>query len=268
MRRRGYTPEAIRAFCERVGVSTRDSVVDVTLLEHALREDLNARSPRVMAVLRPLKVVLENFPEGEVDRVRRALRSREAGRAVAQGAPLARALHRARGLRGGPAEEVVPPRARGRRCASATRASLRCTSVVKDAQGEVVELRCTWDPEFARRRAAGRAQGEGDAPLGRRGPRRARPRCASTTGSSRWRIPLKDKDVDFKTHLNPKSLETLRGCQVEPSLAGGEAGSIASSSSGSATSASTRTTKPGALVFNRTITLRDSWAAIAGKGEA
>ncbi len=118
LRRRGYTPEAIRAFCERIGVAKTDSVVDVGLLEHALREDLNRRSPRVMAVLRPLKVVIENFPEGEVRELDAPLHPEDAVAGDAQDALLARALHRARRLPRGSAQGLVPAGARARGAAA------------------------------------------------------------------------------------------------------------------------------------------------------
>ena len=123
LRRRGYTPEAIRAFCERIGVSKRNSFVDVALLEHAVREDLNARCRRVMGVVRPLRVVLENYPEGQDDAFEAPWIPDDPSRGRAVAAVLARALHRARRLRRGAAEGVVPARRRGPRCACATRAS-------------------------------------------------------------------------------------------------------------------------------------------------
>ena len=201
-----------------IGVSTRDSVVDVSLLEHALREDLNARSPRVMAVLRPLKVVLENYPGGRGRRARRPVRPREARRAVAQGA-LSRELYIERddfvevppkkwfrlapGQRGAPPVRVphhVQGGGEGRRRARSSSSAARGTRARAGGAGR-------------------RAQGEGDAPLGVRRAAPSPPRCASTTASFRWRTREKDKDVDYKTHLNPQSLEVLTGCRVEPSLA-------------------------------------------------
>ena len=145
LRRRGVTPEAIRAFCERIGVSTRDSVVDVTLLEHALREDLNARSPRVMAVLRPLEVVIENFPEGEVDEFDAPFDPDKPEARRARSRCTREAVHRARRLRRGPAQEVAPPRAR-RRGAPPLRVPHHVQRRRKDDAGTSLELRCTWDP--------------------------------------------------------------------------------------------------------------------------
>ncbi len=173
LRRRGYTKEAIRAFCERVGVSTRDSVVDVSLLEHALREDLNARSPRVMAVLRPVKVVIENMAEG-AEEVFDAPYDPEKPDGPSRKVYLSREiLDRARGLRRGAAQEVVPARAR-----SGGEAALRVPAQVhrgrqgraRRGSGAPVHL----GPGLARRVVARRPQGQGDHPLGERearGPR-------------------------------------------------------------------------------------------------
>ena len=119
LRRRGYTPEAIRDFCARIGVAKKENVIDMALLEHSVREDLNRRAPRVMAVLRPLKVVITNYPGGPGRRGRRHQQPRRRGRRHAQGAVLARALHRARRLHGGSAEEVLPPVAGHARCGCA-----------------------------------------------------------------------------------------------------------------------------------------------------
>ena len=109
LRRRGYTPESIRDFCARIGVAKKENVIDVAQLEHSVREDLNRRAPRVMAVLRPLKVVITNYPEGQVEEVDVINNPEDAVGRHPQGAVLARAVHRARRLHGGPAEEVLPP---------------------------------------------------------------------------------------------------------------------------------------------------------------
>jgi glutaminyl-tRNA synthetase len=268
MRRRGFSPEALRSFCDRIGVSTRDGVVDVSLLEHELREHLNATSPRVMAVLRPLKVVLENFPEGEVVELDAPF-DPEKPDGPSRKVFLTRELYVEREdfmenapkkwFRLGPGREV---RLR-------YGALITCKDVVKDAKGEVVELRCTWDP-----------QSKGGAPADGR----------KVKGTIHWvsaqkSLPAEvrlydrlfgveaperqkdgDKEVDYKTHLNPKSLETLTGCRVEPSLADRKplervqferVGYFCVDLD----------SKPGALVFNRTISLRDSWAAQAGKSD-
>ena len=109
LRRRGYTPESIRDFCARIGVAKKENVIDMAQLEHSVREDLNLRAPRVMTVLRPLKVVLTNYPEGQVEEVDVVNNPEDPSSRDAKSAVLARAVHRARGLHGGPAEEVLPP---------------------------------------------------------------------------------------------------------------------------------------------------------------
>jgi len=262
MRRRGYTPAAIRNFCERIGVSTRDSLVDVSLLEHALREDLNATSPRVLSVLRPLKVVLENFPEGRVDELV-APYDPEKTDGPSRKVPFSRDLYIEQ-------DDFVenPPKkwfrlTPGQEVRLRYACIIRCTGVVKNAAGEVVELRCAWDPNSS----------GGNAADGRkiRGTLHWVSSAHALNAEVRlydrlFRVenPLSEKDVDFKSHLNLSSLEVLHGCRVEPSLA----------------TAATRDrfqferlgyfcvdpeSKPGAPVFNRTISLKDSWATQADK---
>jgi glutaminyl-tRNA synthetase len=264
LRRRGYTPEAIRKFCDRVGVSTRDGIVDVTLLEHALREDLNARSPRVMAVLRPLKVVIENFPEGRVETFDAPF-DPEKPDGPSRKVPLTRVLYVER------EDFMEVPAKKWFRLAPGQEVRLRyaclitCTSVVKNDAGAVVELRCSWDP----------ASLGGAAPDGRKVKGTIHWVSADHAVTAEVRLydrlfreenPLKDKDVDFTQFINPGSLETLHGCRLEPSLATAKPldrlqferlGYFCVDPD----------SKPGALVFNRTISLRDSWAA-GGKGES
>ena len=261
MRRRGYTPEAIRAFCERIGVSKRDSMVDVALLEHcAARRPERALAAR-HGVLRPLKVVIDNYPEGQVEELDAPYNPEKPDGPHAQGAVLARALHRARRLPRGSRRRSGSAWPRGRRCACATRCIIRCNEVVKDDAGEVVELRCTWDP--ATRAAA-------TPPMGARskGPStgcrpRTRPGRGPALRSAVLAVenPLKDKDVDWKTHLNPRSLEVLTRTRGSSRASPMPPSSTRSSSSGSAISASTEIVETGQLVFNRTISLKDSWAA-------
>jgi len=262
MRRRGFTPEALRAFCERVGVSTRDSIVDISLLEHALREDLNARSPRVMCVLRPLKVVLENYPEGQVDELD-APYDPEKPDGPSRKIFLSRELYIEKD------DFMEKPAKKWFRLAPGQEVRLRygclirCTDVVRDASGEVTELRCTWDP----------ASRGGTPADGRKVKGTLHWVSAAHALPAEVRLydrlfrvehPLGDKEVDWKTHLNPSSLETLQGAQLEPSLAGAKAGDRYQLERLGYFCVDPDS-KPGALVLNRTITLRDSWAAIAGK---
>src|SRR4029079_13029759 len=158
MRRRGYTPEAIREFCERIGVAKRENVVDVALLEHVVREDLNLRAPRVMGVLRPLRVVIENYPEGHSEEVD-VVNNPEDTSAGTRKVPFSRVLYiESDDFREDPPKKffrLAPGREVRLRCAY----FITCTEVVKDpATGEIVELRCTYDP----------ATRGGDAPDGRK----------------------------------------------------------------------------------------------------
>ena len=264
MRRRGFTPEAIRKFCDRIGVSNRDGVVDVSLLEHALRDDLNARSPRVMTVLRPLRVVLENFPEGEVLELD-ALYDPSIPEGPSRKVPLSRVLYVER-------DDFVenPPNKKWFRLAPGQEVRLRygclitCKEVIKDASGEVIELRCTWDPE-----SRGGTPKDGRKVKGTlhwvSAERSVPAEVRLYDRLFRVENPLND-DGDYKQHLNPLSLETLTGCRAEPSLASAKTldrfqferlGYFCVDPD----------SKPGKLVFNRTISLKDSWTAIARKTE-
>ncbi|MGD9764880.1 MAG: glutamine--tRNA ligase/YqeY domain fusion protein [Candidatus Binatia bacterium] len=263
MRRRGITPEAIRAFCSAIGVAKRDSVVDVAMLEHAIREDLNRRAPRAMAVLRPLKVVIENYPEGQVEELA-AVNNPEDASMGARRVPFSRELYIER-------EDFRedPPRqffrlAPGREVRLRYAYFVRCERVVKDASGEVVELRCTYDP----------ATRGGDARDGRKV--KATLHWVSAAHAIPAEVRLYDRlftaenpnlernGQPFTAQLNPLSLETLRDCQLEPSLA--------------LAPPLTRyqferhgyfcvdpDSRPGAPVFNRTVGLRDTWAKIEHK---
>jgi glutaminyl-tRNA synthetase len=264
MRRRGYTPEAIRAFCDRIGVSTRDGTVDVSLLEHALREDLNARSPRVMAVLAPLKVTIVNMAEGQVETFD-APYDPEKPDGPSRKVHLSRDVY----IEQGDFAENPPKKwfrlAPGQEVRLRYACLLKCEEVKKNAAGEVVELLCTWDP----------ASRGGSSPDGRKVKGTLHWVSAAHALAAEVRLydrlfkegePEKDKDkgVDWKTHLNPSSLEIVTA-RVEASLAGAQAlerfqferldyFTVDADS------------RPGALVFNRTIALRDSWAAMAIKG--
>jgi glutaminyl-tRNA synthetase len=262
MRRRGFTPEAIRAFCERIGVSTRDSLVDVSLLEHALREHLNATSPRVLAVLKPLKVVLDNFPEGRVDELV-APYDPEKPEGPTRKVPFSRVLYIERD------DFAEQPAKKWFRLAPGQEVRLRyacivrCTDVVKDASGEITEVHCSWD-----------ANSQGGQPAdGRKIKGTIHWVSAAQSLPAEVRLydrlfavenPVKDKDVDWKTHLNPKSLEVVADCRVEPSLAGArEADRFQFERIGYFSV--DRDSKPGRPVFNRTISLKDSWASQSGK---
>jgi glutaminyl-tRNA synthetase len=261
LRRRGYTPESIRAFCERIGVAKRDSVVDIALLEHCLREDLNKRAQRVMAVLRPLRVVIDNYPTGQVEDMEAVNNPEDPSMGTRQ-VPFSRVLYIER-------EDFRedPPRqffrlAPGREVRLRYAYYITCTGVVKDERtGEVVELRCTYDP----------ATRGGWAPDGRQVKSTIHWVSAAHAIPAQVRLydhlfltpdPGADEDGgDLAKLLNPKSLEVLRGCQLEPSLAGATPGSRYQFERQGYFCVDLDA-RPGALVFNRTVTLRDTWARI------
>ena len=249
LRRRGYTPEAIRAFCERIGVSKRNSVVDVALLEHAVREDLNARCRRVMGVVRPLRVVLENYPEGQHDAFEAPWFPDDPSRG-GRSLPFGRVVY----IDHDDFAEV-PPKGwfrltPGGEVRLRHACIIKCERVVKDDGGEVVELRCTWDPESRGGNASDGRKVKGtlhwvseahalpaEVRLYDRLFKTERP------GES---APGEEREAgDFLADLNPDSLTVERGARVEPALARRGAGRRASSSSESATSASIRTRSPG-----------------------
>ena len=266
LRRRGYTPESIRTFCERIGVARRDSVVDIALLEHCLREDLNKRAQRVMAVLRPLRVVIENYPTGQVEEMEAINNPEDPGMGTRQ-VPFSRVIYIER-------EDFRedPPRqffrlAPGREVRLRYAYYITCTGVVKDERtGEVIELRCTYDP----------ATRGGWAPDGRQVRSTIHWVSAAHAVPAQVRLydhlflnpdPDADGGGDLAASLNPKSLEVLRGCQLEPSLAGATPGSRYQFERQGYFCVDLDT-RPGALVFNRTVTLRDTWARIEGRSRA
>jgi glutaminyl-tRNA synthetase len=260
MRRRGYTPEAIRAFCDRIGVAKRENVVDVALLEHAVREDLNRRAPRVMGVIRPLKIVIENYPEDRVEQMD-VVNNPEDPSAGTREVPFSRELYVEQDdFRENPPKKFFRL-APGREVRLRNAYFITCTSVVKDpSTGEVTELRCTYDP----------ATRGGDAPDGRKV--KATLHWVSAAHALDAEVRLYDRlfhaempgagDRDHRKDLNPASLEVLTSCKVEPSVSGARPG--------------TRyqferigyfcvdpDSRDGRLVFNRTVTLKDTWAKIA-----
>jgi len=267
MRRRGYTPEAIRTFCERIGVSKADSVVDYSFLEHCVREDLNKRARRVMAVLRPLKVVLTNYPEGQSEEVE-AINNPEDPSMGTRKVPFSRVLY----IEREDFMEDPPPQyyrlAPGREVRLRYAYFITCNEVVKDANGEIVELHCTYDP----------ATRGGDAPDGRRV--KATLHWVSAEHAIEAEVRLYDHlflkedpdDVpegeDFTANLNPNSLQVLHGCKLEPSLASARAGEIFQFERLGYFCVDTKDSRPDHLVFNRTVTLKDTWAKVQKKQTA
>ncbi len=260
LRRRGYTPESIRNFCEQVGVAKRQNVIDIAMLEHAIRDDLNRRAPRVLAVLRPLKVVIENYPVGQTEELE-AINNPEDPDAGTRTVPFSRELYVER-------DDFMedPPRkfyrlGPGREVRLRYGYFITCTDVIKDDAGEVVELRCTYDPETR----------GGQAPDGRRVRGTIHWVSAEHAISAEVRLydhlftsERPDDDDDFMTTLNPESLETVPSAKVEPSLADAVPGEKYQFER-TGYFAVDPDSQPGALVFNRTVTLRDSWKKVAAR---
>ena len=257
MRRRGYTPEAIRTFCERIGVAKRENIVDVALLEHAVREDLNLRANRVMGVLRPLRVVIENYPEGQTEEVE-VVNNPEDASAGTRKVPFSRVLYVERDdFREDPPKKffrLAPGREVRLRCAY----FITCTGAVKDDAGEIVELRATYDP----------ATRGGDAPDGRKV--KATLHWVSAAHAVDAEVRLYDrlfnveepgKTDDYRSELNPASLEVVPDAKVEPAAAAAPAGTRFQFERIGYFSVD-KDSAPGRPVFNRTVTLKDSWAKI------
>ena len=260
LRRRGYTPGSIRNFCERIGVAKRDSVVDIALLEYNIREDLNKRAPRVMGVLRPLRVVIDNYPEDQVEALD-ALNNPEDDSMGWRKVPFSRVLY----IEQDDFREDPPKKffrlAPGREIRLRYAYYVTCVDVVKDeASGQVVELRCTYDPKTR----------GGSSPDGRKVKATLHWVSAAHAITAEARLydhlfvkenPDEEKGVDFKTYLNPNSLESLPFF-VEPGLAGAEPGSKYQFERIGYFCVDTADSSGDALVFNRTVTLRDTWARI------
>jgi glutaminyl-tRNA synthetase len=257
MRRRGYPPEAIRTFCERIGVAKRENLVDVALLEHAVREDLNKIVNRVMGVVNPLRVVIENYPEGQAEDVDVVNNPEDEG-AGSRKVPFSRVLYIERDdFREDPPKKffrLAPGREVRLRCAY----FITCTGVVKNDAGEIVELRATYDP----------ATRGGDAPDGRKV--KATLHWVSAAHAVPAEVRLYDrlftveepgKVEDYRSVLNPSSLEIVRDAQVEPSAAQAAPGTRFQFER-IGYFAVDQDSAPGKPVFNRTVTLKDSWARI------
>jgi len=264
MRRRGYTPEALRNFAEIIGVAKRDSVVDIQLLEHCIREDLNLRAPRRMAVLNPVKVIIDNYPDGMVEELE-AINNPEDASMGTRKVPFSREIYIERDdFREDPPKQF-------HRLSPGVEVRLRyayfitCTGVEKDAQGMVTLLHCSYDP----------ASRGGGTPDGRK-----------VKGTLHWvsaahaldaTVRLYDhlftkpdpqevaEDESFLDYLNPQSLQVIEHCKLEPVLAGAQPGERVQFERSGYFIADTMDSKPGAPVFNRTVSLRDSWAKIEKK---
>jgi glutaminyl-tRNA synthetase len=259
LRRRGYTPEAIRAFCEAIGVAKRDATIEMAMLEHFIREDLNRRAARVMAVLKPLKVVIDNYPEGQVEELD-AVNNPEDPGAGTRKVPFSRTIY----IEQEDFREVPPPKyfrlSPGKEVRLRYAYIVKCESLVKNERGEVIEVRCTYDPETK----------SGGAQAGRKV--KATIHWVSAKHALDAEVRLYDAllktdlakvpaDHDWTLYLNPQSLEKLIGCKVEPSLLKGKIGDRYQFERQGYFCVDQDTTK-GLLTFNRTVPLRDTWAKI------
>jgi len=261
-RRRGYTPESIRDFCERIGVAKKENLIDVALLEYCVREDLNRRAPRAMAVLDPLRVVIENYPEGQVEDMD-VVNNPEDPSAGTRQVPFSRVVY----IEQDDFREDPPKKffrlAPGREVRLRNAYLITCREVVKDASGQIVELRCTYDP----------ATRGGDAPDGRKVKATLHWVSAQHAIDGEVRLydrlfsvenPSEDEAKDWRTFVNPKSLE-VKTAKLEPSLASAAPGSRFQFERIGYFAVDPDTTA-GNPVFNRTVTLKDSWAKIEARG--
>ena len=265
MRRRGYTPESIRAFCDRIGVAKKESIVDCALLEHCIREDLNERSPRVMGVLRPLRVVIDNYPEDLTEELEAQNHPTNPGMGTRK-VPFSRVLYiEQEDFREDPPKKFFRL-APGREVRLRYAYYIKCERVVKDEiTGKIIELRCTYDPDTK----------GGWSSNGRKVKGTLHWVSASHAIKAEVRLydrqfikenPTGEKDgADFMNYLNPNSLEILTSCRVEPGLAGAKPESRYQFERLGYFCVDSVDSHEGALVFNRTATLRDSWAKIEKK---
>jgi glutaminyl-tRNA synthetase len=261
MRRRGYTPEAIRDFCDRIGLAKRESTVDIALLEHCLREDLNRRAKRVMAVLHPIRLVIDNYPEDKVEMIE-AVNNPEDESMGTREVPFSRILYIEReDFREEPPNKFFRL-APGREVRLKHAYYVTCEDVVKDEQtGEIVEIHCTYDPETRggwskdERRVKGTLHWVSAAHV-----------IDAEVRLYDHLFTLEDSSdvaegTDFKDYLNPKSLETLTACKMEPCLMDAAPGDRFQFLRQGYFSVDPDSTKE-RLVFNRTVSLRDTWAKI------
>jgi glutaminyl-tRNA synthetase len=261
LRRRGYTPEAIKDFCERIGVARRNSLVDVALLEHCVREDLNKRAPRAMAVLRPLKLVIDNYPDDQVEELD-AVNNPEDPSMGTRKVPFSKILYIERDdFRENPPKDYYRL-APGREVRLRYGYYVTCVDVVKDDKGEIVEIHCTYDP----------ATRGGWSPDGRK------VKGTIHWVSARHAVPVEvrlydhlftredmtnlDEGEDFRKYINPNSLQVLYPCYVEPSLANAPPESRYQFERLGYFAVDPVDSRKDRLVFNRIVTLKDTWSKI------
>ena len=259
LRRRGFTPEAIRSFCDEVGIAKRENLIDVALLEHKVREDLNKRAPRVMAVLRPLKVVIDNYPEDQVEQLE-AINNPEDESAGTRQVPISREiLIEEDDFREDPPKKYFRL-APGREVRLRYGYYITCTDVVRDSDGRVIEVHCTYDPQTR----------GGSSPDGRKV--RGTIHWVSAQHALTAEVRLYDRffneanpaaeDAEVESMLNPDALEVLSDCRLEPSLKDAQHGSRYQFERLGYFCVDADSTVD-RLVFNRTVALRDSWAKLA-----
>jgi len=261
LRRRGYTPESIHDFCNRIGLAKRESMVEIELLEHCLREDMNKRAQRVMAVLRPLKIIIDNYPEGKVEELDAENNPEDSSMGIRK-IPFSREIYIEQ-------DDFLqdPPRkffrlSPGREVRLKHAYYIKCTDVVKDKNsGEIKELHCSYDPETR----------GGWSKDGRKV--RGTLHWVSAASAIRAEVRLYDKlftkkdpadtlqGEDFISYINPESLTTLKSCLLEPSLAGAAPGCRYQFLRKGYFCVDPDST-PDRLVFNRTVSLRDTWARV------
>jgi len=263
LRRRGYTPESIRKFCANIGVAKRDSVVEMSLLEYCIREDLNKRAPRVMAVLRPLRVIIDNYPEGQVETLE-AVNNPESSEMGTRQIPFSREIY----IEQDDFREIPPKKffrlTPGQEVRLRYAYIIKCVSVIKDeASGEIMEVHCTYDPETKR----------GLPQAGRKVKGTLHWVSAPQAVNATVRLydylfsdphPGMGKDgEDDRAGLNPDSLVELSGCRVEPSLSSAQPGERFQFERQGYFCVDSVDSSDTQLVFNRTVALRDSWAKVA-----
>jgi glutaminyl-tRNA synthetase len=265
-RRRGYTSESIRMFCEKIGVSKKDSIIDVALLEWSVREDLNAHAPRAMAVLNPVKVVLTNYPEGKTEQLP-SLNNPEDESAGTRLVPFSRELF----IDHDDFREVPPPKyhrlSPGKEVRLRAAFIIKCEEVIKDNAGRIVELHCTYDPDTKSGAPAANRKVKGTIHWV------SAPHAVDGEVRLYDRLFVKEDPNDapenesFLVNLNPDSLKVLKGCKLEPMLASVTPGAKLQFERVGYFCADARDCRPGSLVFNRIVTLKDTWARIEQKGK-
>ncbi|MBC7541580.1 MAG: glutamine--tRNA ligase/YqeY domain fusion protein [Candidatus Sericytochromatia bacterium] len=263
LRRRGYTPESIRAFCEVIGVSKAASMVDVAVLEHCIRDDLNPRAARVMAVLKPIKVIIDNYPEGQVEEIEAPFFPDEPARMGTKQVLFSKELYIERD------DFMEDPPKKFFRLSPGKEVRLRwayvikCESVVKDASGEIVELHCTYDPDTKGGNPVDGRQVKGIlhwVPVAQAKPIEVR------LYDRLFTVENPAKAEDFRTVLNPDSLTVLQGF-IEPSVADAAPGTFYQFERTGYFYSDPIDTKDGKLVFNRIVPLRDAWAKLVKSGQ-